>query len=203
MMEKTNNHKALEKLVTYCGANLNWVADYISDENIRWSKKTLSLDKLWLTGTGLEWNKIIIDKCERSPQKLRDLFHNDPSIVGLFSGAIFDNIPILVRFEENKYKVFDGMHRTIAAIRDGRKNIQAFVAAPKGKPKPKCEPHVVYDFLRSYQRKINTDRNGLITALRFLRHSYANVEDLLKNRFNKSYVHDDEIQKIIKEAFEN
>jgi len=204
IQEKVNSsQQPLEKLITHCSAAMNWIADYITDENVAWSKKTLPLDALWLTRTNPKWNVIVIDKCERSPQKLRELLNTDSSIVELFSGAVFEDLPILVRYENEKYKVLDGMHRTIAAIRDGRSDIQVFIAKVQGNPKPKCEPHVVYDLLRAYHRKINTDRSGLITALRFLRHSYANVEDLLKNRFSKSWVPDDEIQTIIQESLKD
>lgn len=193
----------LEQLVTYCSASMNWIADYITDENVLWSRETLPIDNLWLTGTNPQWNAVIIERCERSPQKLRELLKSDPNIAKLFAEAKFEELPILVRYEENKYKVLDGMHRVIAAIRDGQSNLQAFIARLQGSLKPKCEPHVIYDFLKAYQRKINRDRDGLIIALRFLRHSYVNVEELLKNRFSKSWVPDDEIQAIIQEALKD
>ena len=121
----------------------------------------------------------------------------------MFLDAKYEDIPILIRFEDDKYKVLDGMHRTIAAIREGKETIQAFIARSIGKPAPYCEPHVIYDFLRAYHRKMNLDRNGLIISLRFLRHSYANVDELLINRFNKQWVPDDEIQEIIQEALKD
>ena len=202
--DKVNTYQTpLEQLVIYCSASMNWIADYITDENIMWSLETISTDKLYLTGTNPKWNSVIIEQCKRSPNKLQALIKNDPAMAKLFSEATFEELPILVRYDEDKYKVLDGMHRTIAAIREDKKTIQAFVAKPKGDPKPKCEPHVVYDLLKAYHRKINQDRQGLITALRFLRHSYANVEELLKNRFNKSWLPDDEIQEIIQEALKD
>lgn len=193
----------LEKLIMLSGASMNWIADYVTDPNVSWELETLPVDNLYLTGTGPKWNKIIIDQCQRSPLKLREFFKNNSSGFKLFSEAKFNNLPILVRYEEGKYKVLDGMHRTIAAIRDGKKHIKAFVARLRGNPKPLCEPHVVYDLLKSYHRKVNHDRQGLITAIRFLRHSFSNVDDLLRNRFTKSWVPDDEIQLIIQAALKD
>lgn len=205
MQDKVNaSQEPLEKLLTSCSAAMNWVADYITDETINWTKETLEIDDLYLTGTNPEWNAIIIDRCQRSPNKLKELLKTDPKVAALFSKAEFKDLPILVRQEEEKYKVLDGMQRTIAAIRDGKKTIEAFVARSSGKFRPNCEPHVVYDLLRAYHRGINKDREGLVVALRFLRHSYANVENLLKTRFSKPYIPgDDEIQEIIREALKD
>jgi len=205
IQDKANaSQEPLEKLLTSCGAVLNWVADYITDETINWTKENLRIDDLYLTGTKPEWNAIIIDQCQRSPKKFRELLKTDPKIAVLFSEAEFKDLPILVRREEEKNKVLEGMLRTIAAIRDGKETIEAFVARPSGKFRPNCEPHVVYDLLRAYHRGINKDQEGLIIALRFLRHSYANVEHLLKTRFSKPYIPgDDEIQEIIREALKD
>lgn len=131
---------------------------------------------------------------------MRELFEKEPEAKNIFNDAIFDEVPILVRVDEEKYKVLDGMKRVIAAIRDGKTAIQAYVAEQNGIPKPKCEPHVVYDLLRAYQRGVNHDRTELISALVFLRKSYTNVDELLRNRFAKNWLPDDEMQEIIREA---
>lgn len=194
----------LAKLLMYCGDSLNWVADFILDPHVKWEKRVLKLDDLYLTGTTPEWNRIIIDQCERSPQKLRDLLATDGQCRALFSSATWSDKPILARAEEDHLKVFDGMHRVIAGIRDQRQEITAFIGRLEGeKHAPVCEPHVVYDLLRAYIRKLNPDRAGLIAALRFLRKAYSNVDDLLKNRFNFAAVPDQEIQEIIVEAMKN
>ncbi|OHA52137.1 MAG: hypothetical protein A3A97_04475 [Candidatus Terrybacteria bacterium RIFCSPLOWO2_01_FULL_40_23] len=189
-----------EQLLTLSGVSMNWIADYIFDENVAWSKETLSVDDLSFTGTNSTWNKILLEQCERSPKRFRELLQNDSSILQLFADAKFNEVPILVRWEEKKYKVLDGMHRVVAAIRDDKEIIIAYVARHNGIPKTICEPHVVYDLLKAYHRKLNTDREGLIAALRFLKTSYANVEDLLRERFNKSGIPSDEMQQIIQEA---
>jgi len=190
-----------EQILIYSGSALNWIGDYITDKNAKWTKEKLNIDDLYLTGTNPKWNEIVIDKCKRSPRKLREYFKKNKGAKNLFKGVKYQNLPILVRYEGKQYKVLDGMHRTIAAIRDNRKEITAFVVSLRGSPKPQCEAHVVYDLLRSYNRGINRNKKDLISALRFLRHGYSNVEDLLKKRFSKPYIPgDDEIQDIIRKS---
>lgn len=201
-IEAHQRNKLSEQIVMYSGAALNWIADYITDENISWERETIFIDQLWLTGTNPEWNKIVIDKCQRSPRKLKEALRR-PAIRKIFKKAEFNPLPILVRYEDEKYKVLDGMHRVIGAILKGKKQIKAWIAMPQGKPSPRCEPHVVYDLLRAYQRGLNKDRKALLIALKFLKKSYGNVEGLLKHRFNKKWLPDDEIQEIIQEALKD
>lgn len=190
----------IDKLLMHSGAAMNWIADYITDDNVIWKKEKLLVDKLYLTGTNPEWNKIVIDICERSPKKLRKYFKDYPEASKIFKVAAFESIPVLVRYDEGKYKILDGMHRIIAAIRKGKKYIIGYVARIKNRPKPKCEAHVIYDILRAYQRGINKDSKRLETSLSYLKKSYNNVKWLLKNRFNENWVHDEKIQKIIKKV---
>lgn len=190
----------LEKILVFSGVSMNWQADFLLDETVKWRKRKIKIDELYLTGTNPKWNKIIIDQCQRSPQKFREYLKQNPASRAIFKKAEFVSYPILVRDEGGKMKVFDGMKRVIASLRDGRQEIEAWVAKPSKKPKPEVEPHVIYDFIRSYQRGINKDRKGLLAALRFSRQSYSNVGQLLKERFNAKWLPDKEIQKIIREA---
>lgn len=191
---------AESEMLLWSGVSMNWIADFLTDESARWEKREIKIDNLYLTGTNPSWNKVIIDQANRSPVKLRQILQAQPELRSLFSEAKFHVLPILIRIDKGKMKVFDGMHRTIGAILADRKTMTAFICTTHGSARPHCEPHVVYDILRSHIRKINQDRPGLIAALRYLRHSYANVDDLLRNRFNHDWVPDDEIQKIIQEA---
>lgn len=189
-----------EQISAYSGAALNWIADYINDANVAWTKEDMVIDDIYLTGTNPVWNRIIIQECERSPKKLRELLSNDEAVKKLFKDVQFSDVPILIRYDDGKLKVLDGMKRVIASIRDGRTKIHAFVARIEGHPAPQCEAHVIYDMLRAYQRGINTDKEGLVAALRFLRGSFSNVDALLKNRFNKEWLPDDALQKLVQEA---
>lgn len=183
--EEALREDPLQAILVEAGRRLNWIADYLTDKNILWKReKEFPIDQLTLTGTNTSWNDVILDRCHGSPQELRKLFQTDSVVKDIFASVKFADVAILVRFEEGKHFIFDGMNRVIAAIRDEKTTIDTFIATPKGKPKPQCEAHVVYDFLRSYQREINRDRAGLIAALQFLLNSYSNVEDLLRHRFS-------------------
>ena len=188
------------KVLMFSGAAMNWIGDFISDRNVRWAKKKLNLNALYLTGTNPAWNRIIIDKCGRSPEKLREFFHAKKNNAAVFRDAKYSSIPIMVRVDEGQYKVLDGMNRVIAAIRMNRKKINAYIASSAGKPRPVCENHVVYDLIKAHQRGINRDKKGLIAALRFLRKSYINVDSILRRRLDRRWLPDMELQKIIKEA---
>ncbi len=196
-----NTNSSLERLLTYSGVALNWMADYLLDPNVIWRNETIAIDSLYLTGTSPEWNKVIIDEAQRSPTKLHILIANKPALSEFFKNAQYDDSPILVRYEDDKNKVLNGMHRVIGAILDGKEHIEAFIGELKGATyTPVCEPHVVYDLLRAYIRGINPDRKGLIAALKFLRKAYSNVDELLKNRFGPDGIADDDIQAIIQDA---
>lgn len=198
--KKASAYPPETKLMMLSGAALNWIADFVTDKSIRWSKKKISIDTLYLTGTNPKWNRIIIDRCGRSPSKLRTLMAKDRKVRALFRAAKYASAPILVHRDEKKYKVLDGMNRIIAALRADKKYIFAYVASPAGKSCPRCEPHIVYDLIKPYQRGINRDRRGLIITLRFLRKSYANVDGILRERLGARWLHDPKLQKIIRAA---
>lgn len=189
-----------ERLLLYSGARLNWVGEYINDESIHWQLENIPVDNLTLTGTSPEWNAIIIDRAEKNPQKLRALL-KEPDVAAMFTNSQYIDIPILVRKEENKLKVLDGMNRTIAAIRDGISEIRAYVGTREGKPSPIVEPHVLYDFIRAFQQRGGNveDFKG---GLRFLIDSYSNARDVLTNRLGPEWIRDEKIQQIIKEVIE-
>ncbi|MBI3115176.1 MAG: ParB N-terminal domain-containing protein, partial [Candidatus Kerfeldbacteria bacterium] len=201
VMEKVSGQQTpLERLQMVCNVAMNWIADYVTDPNVRWTRERVRVDDLYLTGTNPTWNPVIIDRCERSPAKLRETIRADASVAALFADLKADRRPILVRFEKEKPKVLDGMRRVIAAIREDWDTIDAYVARHAGPAQPFCEPHVVYDLLKAYHRGLNRDRASLVTALRFLRGAYGNVDVLLRERFVKAWVPDDEIQDIIREV---
>jgi hypothetical protein len=197
------SHSTLEKLLTYSSAQMNWIADYILDPGVTWSEKQeVAIADLWLTGTNPEWNAIIIDKAERSPTKLHQIFESDPQTLALFENLVFDITPILVRKEDSKLKVLDGMHRVVAAIKENHSHIQAYIATPGDIPQPQCEPHVVYDLIRAYHRD-PTNKEGLVAALRYLRHAYTNVDVLLQQRFSSTWIQDQDTHKVIEEALQD
>ena len=194
------HHDVVDELVMLAGATLKWDGDFFTDANVQWSKEEVRIDDVTLTGLGPEWNAIVIDRCQRDPKQLRALLQSDSAVAEMAAKLPVGDMPILVRVDGEKKKTLDGMKRVIAAIRDGRENIEAFVARTTGTPKPECEAHVVYDLLRSYDRGINTDRKSLIAALQYLRKSYSNVDTLLRERFGPGWIYNDDIRAIIEEA---
>lgn len=194
-----------DRLLMYSGARLNWVGEYINDENINWERRRLKIDDLTLTGTNPTWNKITIEQAERKPAKLRELMKN-PKIRKVFAQSKFAKVPILVRTKEKdgetQLLVLDGMNRVIAAIRDGINEIDAYVGTRNGKPKAKIEPHVLYDLIRAYQQR-GGNIDDLMAALRFLVNAYDNARGLLLERFSGDWIRDEELSKKIKEQVLN
>jgi len=192
-----------DKLLAYTGGLINWVGDYLTDENIIWSKVTLPIDMIKLTGTNPEFNKIIVDECQKDPRKFRERLAKDENVRVLFANIEYDMTgPILVRREKDEYLVLDGMYEMIAANRDGLTEIEVYVATPKenAHPLPHCEPHVIYDIIRPCLRGYNRDIEGMTAALRFIKNSYGNGEKLVRERFNEQWVlNDPQISEAIRE----
>ncbi|MCL5795154.1 MAG: hypothetical protein M1338_02255, partial [Patescibacteria group bacterium] len=152
--------------------------------------------------------KILIGKCQRSIEKFRELIKNNPKIRKQFeSKAAFDDTAILVRNSDKKgyYRVLDGMHRFIGAILSNKKTIQIYLPINEKECLPVCEAHTVYDLIRAFERNTN-DKEGekeLYYALKLLSRTYSNVKGLLSRRFNKNYVHNEDVQKIIQKIIRN
>lgn len=194
------------KLLAYTGGLLNWIGDYITDENINWSKQFIGIDNLRLTGTTPEFNEIIIHKCQRDPKKLRQIINANEKVRDLFGDLDYDpDDPILLRYENKIYHVLDGMYEVVAAIRDGYEELEVYIATPtSGRPRPYCEPHLIYDLLRPYQRGYNQDTAGLIAALRYVKNSYCNAEELIRKRFSDQWIVDNKkIHSAIKQVLES
>jgi len=179
-VEERQGDRPVEQLMMYAGVTSNWITYFITDENIDWEKRTILIDELTLTGRHPEWHPIIAVDSERSPAKLRQLLERQPEIRERFRSAEFVDIPIMVYVEDGRYNIFDGMHRTIGAIMEGRHEIEAFIATARvGGYKPKCEPHVVSDLIKTLYRDMDGDESKLLSALILLKTHYPNVRQLL------------------------
>ena len=188
-----------DRLLMYSGSLLNWVGETINDESISWKLETIPLEKIVMTGTSPEWNKITLEKAGRDPMKLRKLFE-DGNIRNIFKESKFSDVPILIReTEKREYKVLDGMNRVIAAARDGIDEIRAYVGRSKGESQAKIEAHVIYDLIRGFQLRGGSEED-FKAAIRLLLHTYSNTRGLLENRFSKDWVPDEKVQRLIKEA---
>lgn len=197
-------HQELEpsgQILMYSGSRLNWIGEYINDESIHWELRTLEVDSLTLTGTNPQWNEITLVQAQADPSKLRELLKDD-KVRQLFDQAKFSDVPILVRTEDDKLKLLDGMNRTIAAIRDGIDEIQAYVGTRIGEPRAEIEPHVIYDIIKAYEQR-GGNPNDFKASLRFLLHSYSNTRVLLEKRFSADWISDPKVQDVLNEILKD
>lgn len=195
-------HDSRHRISVHSGVLLNWLGDYFANPNIKWEKVSLSVKNILMTGVDPEWNKLFIKKCERKSEKLTKLIAKDLGLKGRImkwvNSSKNPNI-ILVRKDKDKYKVLDGMHRFVKQILEGKEEIKVYAPTNEISELPHCEPHVVYDLIRGFQRNAY-DKKGetqLRNALALLSRTYGNVNQLLKNRFNKDWISDKKVQKII------
>ncbi|OQX51523.1 hypothetical protein B5M47_00225 [candidate division CPR3 bacterium 4484_211] len=195
------------RILVNAGIRLNWLGDFLANPEIKWEERELPVEKIQFTGTSLKWNKVLIDQCGRSVSKFRALMARNPKLKEEFQQeASFGNEIILVRKSEGEgfYKVLDGMHRFMGAVLEGKEKLRVFLPINEDEHLPVCEAHTVYDLIRGFVRnaKDREGEMGLYHALKLLCRTYANVKGLLRERFNKDYVHDDKVQKIIKKVLE-
>lgn len=191
-----------ERILVNAGVRLNWIGDFLANPKIKFKKISIPVEKIYFTGTTLGWNKILLQRCQKSVAKFVALTKQDPVLRRKFmEEASFGTQPILVRRAEEagRWKVVDGMHRFVGAVLKSRKTIAAFVPLNEDKHLPVCEPHAVYDLIRGYQRNARDKRGAddLYHGLKLLARCYANVPALLKRRFGFKHVPDKKVQAII------
>lgn len=190
------------RILVSAGVGLNWIGDFATNPKIKYKKYKVPIEKILFTGTEPEWNKILLEKCERSVAKFRLLVSANVAVRSKFmKEASFGSEPILLRGpdENGFYRVLDGMHRFMGAVLSGKKTVTAYAPINEGKYLPVCEAHVVYDLIRGFQRHAKDERGKfeLYHALKLLSRTYGNVIDLLKNRFGAKHVADEEVQAVI------
>lgn len=190
--------------LVHAGIHLNWLGDFLGNPKIQWRKRAIPVDAILFTGTNPEWNKIFIQQCERSPKKLLALVRKDAKLANRIkkwaraSGQ--GKKEILLRKDGDYYKVLDGMHRFIGLVLTGRKSVRAYVPINEREVLPVCEPHVVYDLIRGFERHAADATGGrqLEAALLLLSRAYDNVPYLLKNRFNQKWVPNPLVQNVLR-----
>jgi len=192
-------------ILVNAGIGLNWLGDFFANPEIKWEERQLPIEKIQFTGTNPEWNRILVDKCERSVSKFRTLMAENSKLEEKFrQEASFGDEMILVRKSEKEgfYKVLDGMHRFVGVVLEDKREARVLLPINEDKHLPVCEAHTVYDLIRGFIRSAR-DKEGeveLYSALKLLCRTYANVRELLIERFNKDYVYDDKVQEIIRKV---
>lgn len=191
------------RILVHSGVLLNWLGDYFANPNIKWRKVSLFTKDILMTGVDPKWNELFITKCKRKSNNLIKFINKDiklkNQVMKWASSSKSSNI-ILVRKDKERYKIIDGMHRFVKHILSGKEKIKVYVPVNETSELPYCEPHVVYDLIRGFQRNAY-DTQGkmqLKHALILLSRTYSNVRQLLKDRFNENWTLDKEVQKIIK-----
>lgn len=193
------------KILVNAGIHLNWLGDFFANSNIKWEKRVISIDDILFAGTNPDLNKILIDRCERSPRKLLDLANRVKNVEEFLKEVLYyREEPILLRRQDDKYIVLDGMHRFTSMVLDGEESVEVYVPVNEFEELPYCESHVIYDLIRGYLRNAR-DKEGweaLKYALKLLLRTYGNVETLLRERFNENYVFQTDVREVIEEILE-
>lgn len=201
LKNKKDGEVSRELMIICGGIRLNWIGDYVGNPDMKWQSKELPLDKIQFSGADHFLTKV----CKKSPLIFWEAVKNNSRLKAKYQKiASFGNEPILVRngSKKGKYKVLDGMHRLIGSVLNGKKKIMAYIPLNEKEVLPYCEAHVIYDLIRGYLRNAH-DQAGekeLYYGLKLLLRAYGNTEKLLRGRFNRYWVDDNKVQKIIQKV---
>ena len=188
------------------GAQLNWAGDYLGNPAIPLRIQNLKHEEITMTGTHKEWNDVLKVRCKGRPQAFLDLIEGDPSIIeGFLRPGLDYSVPLFTRYNpsENTYRIFDGMHRFVNQLIEGKREFISVVYDESDKHLPWCEEHVVYDLIRAYQKNAHDEdgKNQLKQALILILRSYGNAEEALKKRI-EALDHDDLSRIVLREALQ-
>lgn len=191
------------KILVHGGVLLNWLGDYFANPSIKWEKVSFPTTDILMTGVDPKWNELFIAKCKRESGNLTKLINKDTKLksqVAKWADLSRSSSIILVRKDKEGYKVLDGMHRFVKHILDGKEKVEVYMPVNEASELPYCEPHVIYDLIRGFQCNAHDKQGGLQLkhALMLLSRTYSNVSQLLRSRFNKDWVPDKDVQRIIK-----
>src|SRR3989344_5406564 len=116
-LERAKKHSLEDQVMAYSGLFLNSVGFYITSDKVKWQQQEVLIDSLTLTGTNKVFNPITLERAEKNPAKLRQIMRDDKTVHNLFKDIPLSDDPILVIKIDSELRVFDGMHRLLAAIR--------------------------------------------------------------------------------------
>lgn len=186
---------------------LNSMWDYLGNSEAKYERKLIKLEDIYLTWTTPDINKITLDICNRDVNKFKKLLEQDNKLkIKLENWASFwEETILLIDLWNWKYKSFDWMHRIVWHILSWKKEIDAYVLKNQNDFLPNCEPHVIYDIIKAYQRsnRNTQDRCDFIWALNLMIKNVWNTKNLLSNRFDANHLKDNDVQNIIKEVLKN
>jgi hypothetical protein len=193
-------------ILVFSGVALNWLGDFFANPDIKWVEKTVKVEDVVFTGTNPKMNDILLIKCEEKPDNLVPYLEKNPEDKKyVYDLASYGDEPILLRQRDDKYLLLDGTHRFLGAVLQGNKEVRAFVPTNEQEVLPDCEAHTVYDLIRGFRRNARDEegKKALYYGLKLLKRTYANVETLLRERFNEKYERNKEVQDVISKVLNN
>lgn len=134
------------------------------------------------------------EKCGKRIKKMRDKIKKS----GFSAHSERDHFPIFVVHEDGKYKVFDGMRRTLLAIIGNKRYITAWVGDMKRKnEKPIISEGFCHVFSQIYKngKRTKKQNNAFIEVGKIISKEYENGKNVLGTRIG-GWSHDERIKEI-------
>jgi hypothetical protein len=111
----------------------------LSDPRFFWKKRRIPVKDVFLTGMSPLMDEYIIKRCDRDPRVFGEMWKKDKRMrdkirkSGFSAHSERDHFPVFVVCVDGKYRVFDGMRRTLLAVIGNKEYITAWVGYPKRK----------------------------------------------------------------------
>ncbi len=176
----------------------------LSDSRFSWKKKKIPVRGIILTGMSPLMDEYVIKKCDRSPIAFGEMWKKDKKMrdkikkSGFSAHSERDHFPIFVAHEDGKYKVFDGMRRTLLAIIGNKRYITAWVGDMKRKnEKPIISEGFCYVFSQIYKngKRTKKQNDAFVEVGKIISKEYENGRDVLRTRIG-GWSHDGRIKEI-------
>ncbi|HSX02962.1 MAG TPA: hypothetical protein VLI05_06680 [Candidatus Saccharimonadia bacterium] len=167
---------------------LNDVGTVLSDDSFTWKLEEVPLEQFVLTGVNPQVNALTIERAKGQPLALRQLARQEPTVrrllldEGVEPALRPDYEPLLCaesRPSETKYagklRVFDGMHRLLAAVLGNEMTLQAWVGRLTNEAgRPFVSPAAVRALLKLWREcPPSIDKAALAAALQQVARSYV------------------------------
>lgn len=176
----------------------------LSDPRFSWRKKKIPVRNIILTGMSPLMDEYIIKKCGRSPITFGEMWKKDKKMrdkirkSGFSAHSELDHFPIFVIHEDGKYKVFDGMRRTLLAIIGNKQYVAAWVGDMKRKNgKPIISEGFCYVLSKVYKggKRTKKQNDAFVEVGRIISKEYGNGREVLETRIG-GWSHDEYIKEI-------
>lgn len=191
------------------GWKLKKVFYILSNNAYQWkSPQKVAIEKLVLGGMSPVIDKYVVKKFKRDPLLFREGWRTDKKMrkeilaTGLAPHKERDHFPVLLyKLLDGKFRVFDGMRRTLLALIAGHKEIKAWVGHrvnPKGKPLVSGDRCLFLS--QTYERSKKTDKELEKSIIRIGKEiivHYRNGKEALAKRI-AGWSHNPKVKKIFK-----